>query len=110
MSDHRHTITAAAVNQRNCFVNSALIGGLGDYCMGGAHLRAKAADYWRLARGLSSHSPTRAHLIVMAEWLERQAKEFDKEIDKEIDKEFEHGAAPAQQDEAGNSESDNPEL
>jgi hypothetical protein len=74
--------------------------------MGGAHLRAKAADYWRLARGLSLHSPTRAHLIVMAERLERQAKEFDKEIDKE----FEHGAAPAQQDEAGNSESDNPEL
>lgn len=102
MSDHRHTITAAAVNQLNCFVNSALIGGLGDYCMGGAHRRAKAANYWRLARGLSSHSPTRAHLIVMAERLERQTKE--------IDKEFEDAAAPGRQDEAGNSESDNPEL
>jgi hypothetical protein len=66
--------------------------------MGGAHFRAKAADYWRLARGLSSHSPTRRHLIVMAERLERQAKEI------------EDVAAPERQDEAGNSESDDLEL
>jgi hypothetical protein len=38
----------------------------------------------------------------MAERLERQTKE--------IDKEFEDAAAPGRQDEAGNSESDNPEL
>jgi hypothetical protein len=70
--------------------------------MGGAHFRAKAADYWRLARGLSSHSPTRRHLIVMAERLERQAKE--------IDKQFENAAAPGRQDEAGKSENDDLEL
>ena len=64
--------------------------------MGGAHLRGKAADYLRLARGLSSHSPTRAHLIVMAERLERRAKEFDRE--------FEDAGAPGRQDEVRNSE------
>jgi len=68
--------------------------------MGGAHLREKAADYLRLARSLSAHSPTRRHLIVLAERLERQAKE--------VDKEFEDAAAPGRQDQAGNSESDDP--
>jgi hypothetical protein len=61
------------------------------------YLREKAANYLRLARGLSARSPTRRHLIVLAERLERQAKE--------IDKEFEDPAAPDRQDEAGNPES-----
>ncbi len=66
--------------------------------MGASHLRGKAADYLRLARGLSAHSPTRRHLIVLAERLERQAKEIDKEI--------EAAAAPGRHDEASNFESD----
>ena len=49
--------------------------------MGAAHLRGKAADYLRLARGLSAHSPTRRHLIILAERLERQAKEIYKRSD-----------------------------
>jgi len=65
--------------------------------MAAGHLRGKAAEYLRLARGLSSHSPTRQHLIVMAERLER-------------DKQFENAAAPGRQDEAGNSESDGPDV
>jgi hypothetical protein len=65
--------------------------------MGAGHLREKAADYLRLARGLSAHSPTRRHLLVLAERLEQQAKE--------IDKEFEDTAAAERQDEAGNLES-----
>ena len=70
--------------------------------MAAGHLRGKAAEYLRLARGLSSHSPTRQHLIVMAERLERQAEK--------IDKQFENAAAPGRQDEAGNSESDGPDV
>ena len=70
--------------------------------MAAGHLRGKAAEYLRLARGLSSHSPTRRHLIVMAARLERQAEE--------IDKQFENAAAPGRQDEAGNSESDGPDV
>ena len=70
--------------------------------MRAASLREKAADYLRLARGLSAHSPTRRHLLVMAERLERQAEE--------IDKQFENAAAPGRQDEAGNSESDGPDV
>jgi protein tyrosine/serine phosphatase len=70
--------------------------------MGAAHLREKAADYLRLARGLSPHSPTRRHLIVMAEQLERQAKN--------IDKEFDDAAAQGRRDQAGNSESNDPDL
>ena len=54
-----------------------------------------------MGRGLSSHSPTRRHLIVLAERLERQAEE--------IEKQFENAAAPGRQDEAGNSESDGPD-
>ena len=69
--------------------------------MGSGQLRGKAAEYLRLARGLSSHSPTRRHLIVLAERLERQAEE--------IDKRFENAAAPGRQNEAGNSESDGPD-
>ena len=98
MSDHRHTILAGAINQRNCFVNSALKGRLGGFCMRAAHLREKAADYLRLARSLSAHSPTRRHLIVLAERLEQQAKEF------------EDAGAQRRHDEAGNLESDDPEL
>jgi len=48
--------------------------------MRAASLREKAADYLRLARGLSAHSPTRRHLLVMAERLERQAEDLDKEF------------------------------
>ena len=59
--------------------------------MAAGHLRGKAAEYLRLA-----------HLIVMAERLERQAEE--------IDKQFENAAAPGRQDEAGNSESDGPDV
>jgi hypothetical protein len=69
--------------------------------MRAASLREKAADYLRLARGLSAHSPTRRHLLVMAERLERQAEDNDKEL---LD-----AAAPERRDEAGSSESDNPE-
>ena len=98
MSGHRHTSRPTPVNQRNCFVNSALIGTLGTLSMGTGHLRGKAAEYLRLARNLSLHSPTRRHLIVMAERLERQAKEI------------EDAAAPGRQDEADNSESDDPEA
>ena len=97
MSDHRHTILAGAINQRNCFVNSALKGRLGGFCMRAAYLREKA-DYLRLARSLSAHSPTRRHLIVLAERLEQQAKEF------------EDARAQRRHDEAGNFESDDPEL
>jgi hypothetical protein len=69
--------------------------------MRAASLREKAADYLRLARGLSAHSPTRRHLLVMAERLERQAEDLDKE--------FVDAAAPERPVEAGSSESDNPE-
>ena len=69
--------------------------------MRAASLREKAADYLRLARGLSAHSPTRQHLLVMAERLERQAEDLDKE--------FVDAAAPERPVEAGSSESDNPE-
>ncbi len=62
--------------------------------MGAAHLRGKAADYLRLARGLSEHSPTRRHLIVLAERLERQAKELDKQSEETAARR-EHG--PSQQ-------------
>ena len=75
--------------------------GLGDLLMRAASLREKAADYLRLARGLSAHSPTRRHLLVMAERLERQAEDLDKE--------FVDAAAPERPAEAGSSESDNPE-
>jgi len=75
--------------------------GLGDLLMRAASLREKAADYLRLARGLSAHSPTRRHLLVMAERLERQAEDLDKE--------FVDAAAPERPVEAGSSESDNPE-
>jgi hypothetical protein len=61
--------------------------------MAAGHLRGKAAEYLRLARGLSSHSPTRQHLIVMAERLERQAEE--------IDKQFENAAAPGSAGQSG---------
>ena len=70
--------------------------------MGAGQLRGKAANYLRLARGLSSHSPTRRHLIVMAERLEHQAKEIDKQL--------EGAAGQGRQDKAGNSGSDDPEL
>jgi len=70
--------------------------------MGAGHLRGKAADYLRLARALSSHSLTRRHLIVMAERLERQAKE--------IDKQSEDASAQGRQDEAGYPGGDDPEL
>jgi len=83
-------------------VNSALIETVGDTDMGTGHLRGKAADYLRLARSLSAHSPTRQHLIVLAERLEQQAKELDKQ--------FENAAAQSRQDEAGNLASDDPEL
>jgi hypothetical protein len=89
-----------AVNQRNVFVNCALIGRAGDNGMGRGHLRKKAADYLRLARGLSSHSPTRQHLIVMAERLERQAEDIDTQVED----------AAAWRDQAGNSENADPEL
>jgi len=69
--------------------------------MRAASLREKAADYLRLARGVSAHSPTRRHLLVMAERLERQAEDLDKE--------FVDAAAPERPVEAGSSESDNPE-
>ena len=65
--------------------------------MGTGHLREKAADYLRLARGLSSHSPTRRHLIVMAERLERQAKEIDKHVED---------AAAQPRDQASDSDND----
>jgi hypothetical protein len=68
--------------------------------MGAGQLRGKAAEYLRLARGLSAHSPTRRHLMVMAERLERQAKE--------IDKQFEDAGAHDRQDQAG--ESDDPDV
>ena len=66
-----------------------------------ASLREKAADYLRLARGLSAHSQTRRHLLVMAKRLERQAEDLHKE--------FVDAAAPERPVEAGSSESDNPE-
>ena len=69
--------------------------------MRAASLREKAADYLRLSRGLSAHSPTRRHLLVMAERLERQAEDLDKE--------FVDATAPERPAEAGSSESDNPE-
>ena len=69
--------------------------------MRAASLREKAADYLRLARGLSAHSPTRRHLLVMAERLERRAEDLDKD--------FVDAAAPERPVEAGSSESDNPE-
>ena len=68
--------------------------------MRSAYLREKAADYLRLARGLSAHSPTRRHLLVLAERLERQAEDVDKEF---------ADAAAERQAEVGGSESDDPE-
>ncbi len=47
--------------------------------MRAAFLREKARDYLGLARGLSHHSPTRLHLITMAERFERRAKELEDE-------------------------------
>ena len=95
MSDHRHTIAAATIKQRNRLADSALVETAGDGGMGAEDLREKAADFLRLARGLSSHSATRRHLIVMAEQLQRQAKE--------VEKQFEDAAAQRRQDEAGRS-------
>ncbi|MBO0716400.1 MAG: hypothetical protein J2P55_03560 [Rhizobiales bacterium] len=77
--------------------------------MGAGHLREKAADYLRLARGLSSHSPTRRHLIVMAERLERQAKEIDKHVDAAAAQPRD-GRQDKWQDQASDSENDDREL
>ncbi len=48
--------------------------------MRAAFLREKAEEYLRLARGLSSHSPTRHYLITLAERFERRAKELETEV------------------------------
>jgi len=49
----------------------------GKICMHATYLRGKAADCLRLARGLSSHNPTRHHLIAMAARFESQAKQLE---------------------------------
>lgn len=82
--------------------------------MGAGHLREKAADYLRLARGLSSHSPTRRHLIVMAERLERQATEIDTHVDAAAAQPRgdgrQDGGQDGWQDQASDSENDDREL
>ena len=100
MSDHQHRILDPKIGQSTELFCEFRIdrNGWGHFTMGTGHLRGKAAEYLRLARNLSLHSPTRRHLIVMAERLERQAKEI------------EDAAAPGRQDEADNSESDDPEA
>ena len=100
MSDHRHT-RPTPVNQRNCFVNTALIGTVGDNSHGFGTAPRKSGRVFATGVRPVLAQPARRHLIVLAERLERQAEE--------IEKQFENAAAPGRQDEAGNSESDGPD-